>query len=356
MDRKLLVDSLGMAKAALSSWDHTPILTYFCFTKDSVHAYNDDMAIECGLDSELECALPGALLYSLLSKLEGEAVTFDVKKGKVTMKCGKNKTVLPSLPNDMYSYEPPEEKSEIASFKVTPGFIVGLGRCLMGTGQDAQVKEEIGVSFIAKDKTQALYSTDNISVSKQELNLPSYKSDEKELSIIMPAHFCKNLISLVGAIGGEEVFVEVGDGWIFANIGGEVNLFSRLISDAKKYDFEDVIDELTGGKTEKGVELPHEVFTALDRAIVLLSNSTDKTVTFDLDDEKLKLTVKSEMGIADDDITIDGCDFGTFEFNVNPELLMRANQYCSRYAFGDKVVICTEGSFLHIVAHNVGED
>lgn len=351
MNRLDLLDAMSQAKPALSSQDYVPVLTHFVFDGETLRSYNDSLGIQVEFPSELKCALPGSLLQSLVSKYSSEELKFEVGSDKVEMKCGRNRTMLSYLElKDAIDWMP-QEGSSFAEFKADGQFIKGIDRCRLFCSGNAERLEEFGVTLLSDgDGKMALCSTDNVTMSRQTLKLNTYEGDA--FKCIIPIAWCDVLIDLTNRIGDEDVQIEVGDGYIMADISGESIVFCKLL-EAEPYDFNQTIDSsLEGLDYDKSLtDVPSEFYGALERDLVIQSTQDDKSVSITLSGNVLKMNCSSSLGDADDDITFD-TKFPNLDFTCDPEKLVKAGKICSKMAFLDGVVVAKEGSFIHLISHN----
>lgn len=353
MDRKDLLDALRMAKPALSSQDFIPVLKHFVFDGQTVSAYNDNLGIQIEFPSELQCAIPGDLLQSLVSKYSADELKFDFGKDKVEIKCGRNRTSLPFLDpvddKDQFIEWMPEEGSAVATFKADGPFLVGLGRCKEFVGNDGNKLAEIGITMTTEGPSGHLYSTDNLTISSQKLSLHSYEG--ADLNIIIPVPWCLAVNNLTNEIGDEDVQIEIGDGYIMADISGEAVVVAKLI-EAEPYAFKEIIEENLGDSDYEKllVTPPDEFYAALDRNLVIQGKSMEKEIDVTIADSVMAINCNSDLGNSDDTIEFDG-KLDDVSFQCDPVLLMKAGKICSKLAFLDNVIIGREGSFIHIISH-----
>lgn len=355
MNRLDLIDAMRLAKSALSNQDYLPILKHFVFDGESLSAYNDSLGISIDFESDLKCAIPGDLLQSLVTKYSAEELKFDVGEEKIEMKCGRNRTSLPYLPlEDAIDWIP--NTDPLTDFKADGAFLMGLDRCKEFVGDDANRLAEIGVTITAKaDGSGDLFATDNLTMSRQHLNLKNFEGDE--LNCIIPVAWCNTVINLTNEIGDEDVHIEFGEGYVMADIGeGEAIVVAKLI-EAEPYNFEEIIDQnLEGVEYEKSlVSPPVEFYAALERNLVIQSVSQDKEVDISLSGSVMKMNCNSAIGDSDDDITFE-TKFNDIDFKCDPQLLTKAGKICSKLAFLQNVVVAKEGPFIHLISHNASDE
>lgn len=346
--REHLLQSLNLAKAAVAGQAYVPALTHFAFDGWGIMSYNDVSAIGVRGPIDLQICLPAEMLIKTLNSMTAEKILMtQTDDNAIVVAAGRSKVKLPYLELSSFPFEFPAVCWE-DGFIVTADMLKGIEKCLVGVGTDPTHPAQMGVTLEATGRGCTLYSTDNFTISRYKSNanvkLPG------DVPVILPTFFCNQLLALSKAFADEEIIVGLPKGAVCASFGGQATLFTKTLVDLEPMDFSRILGKyLEGANVEDAVEIPNGFESALDRALLILSTEMDKATKIIVEGGKMKLFSASGQGEASDTLAFDHDD--TKSFLADPALVLRASKICRKAAMLEKVMLLTDGSFTHLVAH-----
>jgi hypothetical protein len=296
MNREELVTALKKCRPALASNDLIPVLSHYCFDKDRVFAYNDVMCIAVEVPVGIRCALPGDPLYRIIESFSSEEVFLEQQKTDVLVrgKTKKSKVVMPFLPPPTYLYRDPLDSNIKQEMDLTEEFVNGLQFCLDSVPDNALLPYQMGVT-LAKDGF--MYASDGTTVAYAEASMGI------ERAIILPAAFCKQVVSLFTEEDAGVLFL--GSDFAIAEFNPGVMVFTKLPFDAEVGRFEKVIDDhIPAGPGARFFDIPKQLAACLDRCLAVLSSDLEKTLWLRIDKEGFAVHVESKLGVVDEVFTL----------------------------------------------------
>lgn len=352
--------SAVLEKAApfLMAKSFAPILTHFCFNGSTVIAFNDLQAIEVKYKSELNCALPGALLSKLINSLQNNALEVIQKMDEIQFTSGKTKIKVPTLPSEDFIFEMPSVE-DCQEIRVPLDVISGLANCLISTSNDLANPEKSGVRLIIHDKILEFYSSDSVSLSKFVYNSPDVP--DCVIDIIIPSAFCEQLIRLTKTKASdveETAFVNIfispddEDTFLIAEIDANITIFTRLIEVEEKIYYDEIINSF---ETQLSCwnAIPKELENIIDRACILVAPEESYITSFECKDKNIFIETTSKSGKSDDVLSFE-TTLVNGKFRINPEVIKRILGSMTQFAFSFTNPIIAfkgcNGNFLHFAA------
>lgn len=186
MQRTELLKTLDKVRPALSTRDFLPIMSHYCFTGDSVFAYNDTMAISAPCETGFAGGVRGDTLMAFLSNTGAKELSMSVKDSALNIKAGASRVQLPILPEEEFIWDGPDMEEYSIVVPINEDFVKGLGRSLMTAGTAVGYPELGGVTFCFGDICTMLSSMDR-SISRYTLDMGGID----ELRVVFGTEFCK---------------------------------------------------------------------------------------------------------------------------------------------------------------------
>lgn len=357
-NREALLKTANLVKAALASAAYIPALTHIAFDGEYATAYNDISAIAVRAKLAVERCIPGDLLIRALSSFGADKVLFqEDKDGALIVSSGRGRVKLPTLELKAFPYHPPEPKNErgAVALAIDASILKGIERCLMSVNNDPTHPAQMGVTLDCdKSGNAVLFSTDNFTISryqtKTEVELPG------DAPVILPRFFCEQLVSLARAFPEEKIKLWLLGGALFAEFGGEAELFSKTPAELEPLNFPGIVSKHVQLDKLKDqlFSIPNAWDSAFTRALLVLGSEDDKATKITLDGGNIHLHSSSAMGDADDQIAYDADKSDPDQpFYVDPTYVVRATKACTMLGFTERVLIMADADlrFVHIVAH-----
>lgn len=359
MNRINFLKALSLIRPALSTQNFIPSLSHVRLANSDsgvmATAYNDTIGISVAIEWDHDDLLiPGELLIKALSGWKGPAFTASAVDGAdLVLACGRSKLKLHTLPAEDFPFTLPQA-SPMGAIDVGNSVLKGLERCLDGVGRDLTHPEQMGVTLDALNGVGVLYATDNYTISRfatsDKLALPG------DTPVILPTAFCESLLAVAKAFPEDDITLELHADSIVARIAQHAVVFSKVLADLEPMDFERVI-----GKHVKlaqlakiTAELPDGFGDALDRALLVLSTSADKSTKVTPADDFIKLHSTSELGDADDTLAFDLPPEAVV--NIDPVLVTRGLKGCSAMGFLDRALVLRSAAsdYMHLISYVAG--
>ncbi|MCK5235410.1 MAG: hypothetical protein KAR06_00380 [Deltaproteobacteria bacterium] len=353
MIRKDLVNKLSKVKPCLGSDGFVPILTHFCFDKKRIVAGNGTQSIAVAFESDLNCAVPGDLLYKLLSSFKDKSVKITEKTGKVNkvhIKTAGSSSHLGTLPADDFVI-PEWDKDECDTIKVDAEFIKGIQQCFFSCSINPLLENQYGITLIISEKGSMMYATDGQRISSYDM--PGFKGKAK--SIFLPRVFCELIVGL----GETEGTLCIGKNYILLDFG-TAQVYSQLPADLEFIDFDEVIKSYYNGETL--YDAPPALSDAVNRNLILTSSDTDHMINIVTDGKNIELTSQSGHGIVRDEVEFPE-DFDLLNFTMDGIYLKDALSAVDTMSFvpvaAGVLFVGKKDNFLHLfsaLAKSASED
>ena len=333
MERKELLNILDTVKPALSSKPLVPVFQTFCFTGETVYAYNDVLGIVAPCEIDLNIGIPGETLVGLLSNSRGKTVTFEVDEGKneAVVKTGNSKIRLPYFEEDEFLFEEPEDNWENAIVLALDNEMLdAFSCCLVTVSEDTAQQAFMGVTLIVNSNSECyFYSCDGDSLTRYILSSQGENSGQ----YIMPSEFCSAVLRLVDKLKiAEEGVVgtlTVDSEWACADFDIGHKIYGRIIEKDDPTDFEKLINDSLPDSAIF-VDIPKHIAQALARATIVVDKDTLRT-QLTIEGKKLKLYTESSIGTVRDALKLSDT-YEEIEVYVNAALMERAVGLCDQFA------------------------
>lgn len=351
INRNDLIDVLSKIKPALSTQDFLPILSCFCFTEDSIYAYNDELAISFpNKNIPFKGAVKGDQLLKLLNSFTSDSIKMSVKDNSVRINSGKSNIKLPILNKDSFVWERPSKKGAF-KIEVDEEFIEGLKMCLISIGQDVMHPEHMGIQISSIDDDLVMYSTDNYTLSMYTME--EYEEDNFE-PVVLPETFCKQLIFLFEDMKNPYLFIL--DNYVYVlDESSKIIILTKLIYQGEGSSYSHIIKKYRKYLKDIFYSIKDSDFSdSLDRALIV--NGTESTKVTNLIFEKgiVKLETKANNGHVRDTIKMGKKgvkDRKSIDINFPTNLAARASKVMTMISFNEEVMLFKyKESFIHIIA------
>lgn len=310
INREDLLKILNLIKPSLSSQNFVPILLNFCFTGNTVYAFD---GVQCaGINYKLKdkFSISGDLLIKLLQSYNTKQLLIDVSDSVTNINIGKSKLKLSCLSEKEFTFDFPKLLKQ-SLFKVTEDFINGISKCLVSVNDNQLIENQNGVFLDLSGRTQYLYSTNNSCISRYKLK--RIVSKEK-IKILIPKLFCEQLISL---------FKEYKEGEFYLNKDfiyvkwKDAFLYSKIKTDVDFLDFSSVISSCIKNNYVMQ-DIPENITNILDRSIMFSGSEIDTVIKFESDTKKIKCSTDSNHGNIEDYIEFkDSIEKFTVRYDAN---------------------------------------
>lgn len=330
---------------ALATKNFVACLTHFRFDGKTALAYNDVVALEVACDFPLKKCLPGDTLLSLLSSSRATEVELvEDEETHVSLKMGRSKVKLPSIPLNEYVYQPLREKPE-GEVRVTDQFLSCMEAALLSVGTDPSAPYRLDVTMYVENlKSVHFYSSDVVTITRAILktNVSGVKAG---FSAILPRQFCTLLVD----IGKKDSIKSFNLNTLNATVQFDSGLIltSRLLQGANQAEFEKVFSFHSKDITSL-IDIPQQLQRCLDRALIVAGDREDRFTSIKITDKgKMLLETMSLKGQVHDRIALEGHD--VVSVRADAKLISRVLPLVNRFHIGNCFVLTGPG-LTHLIS------
>lgn len=347
--RDPLLQTLNLAKPALSAASFVPILSHFCLDGAYVYAYNDVMAVAARFPLDDDFCVPGDLFIKVLGSVLDEELMLDTTDAVLTVAGKRSRIKLPTLPSKDFTFNYKVDHELGETWPLTADFVDGLSKCLISVGADPTHPAQLGVTVIGEGGIVNLFSTDNFTISQyrvEEMNIG-------DAQFILPTAFCEQVVALAKAFPNESAeLAYLGDAAV-ARFGEEVWVFTKLVADVSPMQFGSILSRHLP-QLWRMVDIPPEFDGAVDRALLVLSSEADKITEITATGANLRIFSTSPLGESTDEMSISG-DIADAVYDgaflVDPDMVKRAGKVSTQFALLPKVMVMGGDNFIHLISH-----
>lgn len=340
-----LLESLTLAKPALSTSDLVPVLQHFCFKDKTVYAYNHYLAIVNKVNVDLNCAVPGNLFLPVLNSLSDKEISVVQDDDSVTVKAGRSKSNFATLPTDDFIFELPQYVDN-PSIELSSDFIEGVARCLVSTGEDMNHPEHLGLTFVTIDGSLVLYSTDNKTLSRYHTGY-LFNLDK---SLVIPKDFCEQLVSIYNRLKGSvELFFD--NDYVIADFGDSGTLLFSKVDSFNTIDFENVLNRFDLS-SDRFSTLPAGFKEAIDRTLLVQKATNDPRTSLTVKRRSLLIKAENGVGQVEETVSLSIAPDQIGTIYVNPSLVSRVCKFCSTMSIQEKALIFIDEDYTHLITTN----
>lgn len=349
MERKQLLEVLGLVRPALASTSLIQVLTHFCFSGDEVTAYNDQIGLGAPLASGFEGAAPGMTLLGILGTLRAPNVELAASGDALEVRTKSAHLKLPLLPPDSFLFRLPEFPKKGAPLPAGD-LAPAIKSCLRSVSPDTSVPDQLGVTLIPGKKGIDLYSINGASMSREfvpGLSLPQ--------RVVLSAPFCEQLVQLAGPDDSKAALVIAEDHALLRTAAG-VRLFGKFVDVPRPLEFELLFAEVVPADLDRvSAEMPPKTLEALraaiERALIIADPSGERVYTrLVVKNEILNLHTKSGRGSLVDRVRLAG--HPDVDVQVDAQWIKVGCAEFNRMLITEGAVIFGSGRALYLVAPN----
>ena len=345
MKRTDVINNLKKVAPALANKEFIPAFCCFTFKDGNVIAYDDVIGIKSQLDIGFNGLVRGWTLIEYLSKSTAPEIEFEANGNSLTIRGSKRsefKMPLKSLDDALFDF--PDTK-DADSVEFTGMVLEALQLALMSMGTDPSHPWRLGVSLYFGDGFVVLYSSDNLTMSRCEVDCTVPKKFVGK-GMILPPKFCSMAAGTKTKVAN--LFVSKDSSWVIMKFDNGIEMFTRTINDLQIARFEKVFDNYDRDKIDV-VQIPKGLESSLDKALVVLDSKLNKYSKMSVKEDKLHLDTTTPIGEVHDSHSFKG--HKEVEVTVPPQMLKRAMKNVDSISLiGDRCVYCEGNGITYLVS------
>lgn len=346
-----LLKALALAKPSLGAADSVlPVLSHFCFMEDMLYAYNDITATVFFEPTGLNCALHGDTLIGVLEASGAEKVGVMLKDGFATLDAAGGRVKVPALMAESFIFVLPDEEP-IVTIAITEELVRGIELCLKSVGSDTLRPEFAGVTFVLRKGKAQFMSTDNETAARYQI--AETVAGRKEISVVIPAPACEQLLRLQKAIGGGTIAFT--DKNMSVSYEVETALIAVLVSKvfAARVDLlESIFTKHADGTSLAACPIPPLLIRELKKASIVLAREPSKACQISVTGGAWAIQATGTLGAMHGHVVGDKNTTGFVV--VNPDTLMQMLGYTDTVLINNnESIVLDKGGYTGVIAHMV---
>lgn len=343
-DRALLLKAADIAKPALASKELIEELCHFFFDGQNLTAYNDaTLGIQVPFVSELKGGIRGSVLLGILTHTRAKEIDLEIANGhEAHIKAGRMKLKLSLLDPKRAVHELPDLK-KTKGYRTSKEFLKALKDVMVSIGNSNAIPEQLGVTIQLQGGLQ-FFATDSKTIAwatvKDNKDWP-LKPGQR---VTLPTPFIEQLLRLAD----EATFIFLTTDNVVAITGEKVKLFARLVDVPKPNDFIKIANDCMKGVN--AFDIPSRLKLALERAGIMVNGQQDEAIAVKIQADQLFIQSNASFGELKDSIRLEE-EPGEVTFRVNPEMMKRALDLCTKVTMTENTTIMTGKNFVYLISN-----
>lgn len=270
------------------------------------------MQVPAFVEEEGSVLLDASLFGDIVRKLPSEAITMETKDDSLFLICNASRYRLSMMNKENYPVIP--EIHEGTSINMEQGAFSSLVKMTnFAVGQDETRPILTGSLVEVKNGSMKMVSVDGFTIAIKTVPI----IEGEACSVVIPGKNLSEIQKIIGS-GDEKMEILISSNHVVFTFEG-ITIISKVL-EGSYINYERVID--TGFETK--VEIPiEEFYKALDRVALLANRSKSYIVNFDFKDREVDISSTSELGLANEKISI--INHGNpVKISFNPNYLLKA--------------------------------
>lgn len=335
MKRADLKEKLDLVQLGLADNSLVPAFQCFCFKKDAILAYNDQIGVQYNAPGRVdeEFVVHGKTFFGLLKNSTAENLEFKLHDNDIVIKADRSTFTLPYTPVEDFIFEEPEMGSVV--LQLDQNLIEGLKSCLTTTSTDQAQPALMGVSLVTAN---TLFACDGDAVTKYTLGTKPGTAHP----YFMSNSFCNAVLQIAETTECTDGAVSFSDEWVVADFDNGYTVYGRLIQNDNLIDFDALIEKTVKGKPVFA-EVPFGLNEALSRARIIGTAETAPTV-FKVEANRLKLQTEARAGRVQESLAM-----GKHEevlVKLSAEMVQRTIHLCDEICLMKNCLVARRGTKL----------
>ena len=356
MNREDLLAALAASSPALAPETESiaPVFRCFCFSKESVVAYDDVVGIRVAIpEADFRGVVPGRLLHKFVKTCTGKYLKFEPltseKDARWRVKCGPTKLEFNLRSVSDFPFRFPKEDGDVV-IKLGDDFFVGLDLCTKIV-PDRGLSTWVGGVFFSFGKELRFFST---SAARNEVR--TYTVGHKETRVcktsrgrcvVLPVAFCKAVLSLRKVYPEEAARLSVSDSYATVSFADEASVFGRAVSMEGALKAAERIEDLLSDLGDM-ISLQDNLREALVRAAIIANDGDWCRVR--IEGGKMYLRTDTTAGCVRDSLTLQG-KHDDVKFRTDPRRLDKSLDSCTEFRATQRFMALRGDRYVRFVSN-----
>jgi len=345
--------ALEMVRPAIHKHDYVEVLTYVCFDGERVTAYNDKIAIDTPLATAFTGAVAGELLIKWLSKMKTVLVNVDVADDEMRLRAGSGRQLrLPLISMERWRciFTMPDATALRYAVTLSPRVIQALSPVMISRGiVEPSVLDTLGVTFKLHKARLDLFATNSRTISWARL----VGVKGPRCRVVLTYQFCEQLVRLAKRDGAT---LSVGRDTTVTTLRHGTRLFGKHAYVPRPIDFDErIAAALADANMKQLIEIPPEFWSAIDRALLLLTQASHPACELLFKNGQLRVYARKDL-LTEITSWIEICGaHPDASCIIDPYLIKRAAGRCTHMLLLKWCLLMTRGTepeFIYLI-HSV---
>ena len=342
VNREELMDVLNLVRPGLSQKEVIEQSNHFIFNKDEILAYNDELLISYPFDIELTCTVDASLFLKLLSRLETEMVSLELKKGVLEVWNEKTNAQLPIVEeSEIFEYirNVTKEATDADFHRLSPDFIEGLRLCAFSADTDRQMGTLTCVRIEGKNV-----------MSGSKTRISWYEMDKE-----VPEDFYIEATLIQELIKYEDISsYYLSKSWAHFKSEGGTTFSARRVIPLDLLSFKEAFEGFDLGVR---IRIPADLRQSIETVNLVNEGeqAADKLVTLHIDESKVTCKAESTRGgiLQEVDFEKPPNIEKPFSLQIRPDFLIDVLEKATYMYVDESHVLFKRQAFQHIAGLNV---
>jgi DNA polymerase III sliding clamp (beta) subunit (PCNA family) len=339
---------LELLKPALSPKGIIPIFGDYCFDKNTISTYNDELGVSVKFISNIEGGVKGDVLYSWVKSCT-KPIDYEASNTEIKFKSGRSKLELPLTNKSDFVHKVPTPTGQKVIFDST--LVECLQKALTSVSGVSSLPAMAGVTLNADKEGYYFYSTNGVSITNIFI---TNNAPDEPINGILNKDFCKVIIKTLSVLGTPLVALYFSDDTIYADFG-DVLIWSNAVNyEEYKLDFLSEIDKVLEPDFENvQINISDDLISSLKKIVDICGEElTTKPCKFTLVGDELKIDFSGTIKINEVVLVPENTCSDEFILDVKP--LLEGLTLGNKFALLSNAVVVTGTNSLYLQANRNG--
>jgi DNA polymerase III sliding clamp (beta) subunit (PCNA family) len=336
MNKTQLTGILEVVGRAIERNNLIPIYEFYCFTGETVFAFNDSFGIVAPCKVKTPFAIHGPTFLNLLKATKDDKIELAYDNDRLKIRAGGSEYDLPIKTQDEFVWQEPQFKP---GGELDADLIKGIEYCIP-TASENLALEAFSRVYIGEYKPASVpvgkltvYSTDGDALTRYITTIDG-KAD-----VCVARAFAEAVIKT----GGGKLVI--GDEWVCSKFE-DYKVYGRNLGPST-FDYEDYIGKILEGPVPELTPFPLKFDESLSRARVVADIETSPTTLF-IENNQLTLLTETPFGEIFDTMK---CKHPNIEVKVSAALMQKNMEGCDSFRVLDKCCVFQGPQLLCLVSN-----
>jgi DNA polymerase III sliding clamp (beta) subunit (PCNA family) len=336
VNREDLLDVLNLVRPGLSQKEIVEQSNHFIFNKDEILAYNDELLISYPFDIELQCTVDASLFLKLISRMNSETVSIELKKDRLEVWNAKTSAHIPIVKeSEIFEYitKVTNGLADADWHRLSQDFIDGLRLCAFS----AETDRVLGTLTCVRVEGEDIMSGSKIRVSWYKMDKKVDEDFYIEAALIQELYKYEDISSYT-----------LSKAWAHFKSESGVTFSARRVIPLDLLPFREPFE---GFPTGVRIKIPADLRSSIETVNIVNEGETgaDKLVMLVIDNDKITCKAETTKGAIFEEVS-----FGkpveldkTIQLTIRPDFLIDVLEKATYMYFSDRMILFKRQAFQH---------